>query len=259
MSNTKSITIFHLYRKDGTSLLLHPLKKKHNVIKLIEKNKITGKYGSEPQIETLTLFRNELYRLIEEEVKNWIADVRFIPRFLISSGAFLLTYLIFSFVVRDPLPLLDEIIIAFGVGVVSYILLGKKDMRSDAALKKRLNLRKKVDTIVFNECSVLRDVEKMLQENEQQDTDELLSRITNPEAITIPESNQETIKELLSYIQDHLRTGKSGKQSKSMVKLIEDRKGKKQDKDVDKKTLKSKCGDLSLFALYKQLRISLEE
>jgi hypothetical protein len=258
MNNTKTITIFHLHRKDGTSLLLHPLRKNHNVIKLIEKNQIIGKYGSEPQVETITLFRNQLYRLIEEEVRNWIADIKFIPRFLLSAGAFLLTYLVFSFVVRDPLPLLDEIIIAFGVGIVSYILLGKKDMRSDAALKKRLTLRKKVDSVVFNECGILRDVENILHENERMDTEQLLSRIADPEQITIPESSRETVQELLSYIQDTLRTGKSGKPSRSMQKLTDEKKGTGHNLEAYKKSLKAKCGDLSLFALYKQLNHSLE-
>ena len=86
--NEGKITIFHICRKDGSSIFLYPFNKKQNLIEILDNNEITGVYGKEPRVESLTMLRNELYRLIEQAVRDWSAEKKFIPRFLISTGSF---------------------------------------------------------------------------------------------------------------------------------------------------------------------------
>ncbi|MEE8440203.1 MAG: hypothetical protein V3S41_00660, partial [Spirochaetia bacterium] len=69
MSKRKdTVHIFHLYRKDGTAVFLHPFRNSDRLFQVLERSEISGHYGTEPRVESLTLFRNELYRLVENEV-----------------------------------------------------------------------------------------------------------------------------------------------------------------------------------------------
>ena len=92
MQNKKRIIIDHIFGKDGSSLFLHPFSEEDKTTDLLEHADIEGKYGQEPRVESLVLLRNELYRVIESQVKRWISEQRFIPRFLISAGVFLLEW-----------------------------------------------------------------------------------------------------------------------------------------------------------------------
>ena len=159
MEQKDKVTIFHLYRHDGTALFLHPFENLDKLVSVLQKNGIEGKYGKEPRVESLTLFRNDLYRLIEDAVKSWVSEKRFIPRFLASAVVFLLTYLFMSIVIRDPLPLVDEILIGLAAAFVTYFLMSRRDQRSNSALKKRVELRTAVDRIVFKQDPFVKEIE----------------------------------------------------------------------------------------------------
>ena len=94
--STNKLTIFHICRKDGSSMFLYPFTAKQNLIELIDNNEIIGLYGKEPRVESLTLLRNDLYRMVEQAVKDWASERKFLPRFLLSTGFFLLLYFLSS-------------------------------------------------------------------------------------------------------------------------------------------------------------------
>ncbi len=147
MAEAEKNYLFHIHRKDGSSLFLHPLYPPAKVVETLEKGPLEGRYGREPRVEALTGFRDELYRQVELGVRHWLADLRFIPKFLIASGAFVVAYLFFSIVVRDPLPVIDEVVLGLAAAVASFVLLGRRDLASRRATKKRLDLRLVVDRI----------------------------------------------------------------------------------------------------------------
>ena len=88
MPDKGRIYLFHILRKDGTSLFLNPFGGPDKFVNGLERNEVEGRYGMEPRVEALTMFRNELYRQIEIGVKNWLSDARFVPKFLISAAIF---------------------------------------------------------------------------------------------------------------------------------------------------------------------------
>ncbi len=249
MSARQSLHIFHLYRKDGTSLFLHPFLDRQKVMERLEKTELEGLYGKEPRVESLTLFRNELYRIIEDEVKAWVSEARFIPRFLLSAGVFVAAYFFLSFVVRDPLPVVDELAVSLGAAILSYILLGRRDMRSQAALKKRIALRRKVDNIRFVESEFVKEVEDVLHAKESESTDSLVSAFQAGDvpALTNPESD--IAGELLRYLEMRFQSNEYKRQEK---KLLE----KKHNKDLDgvKRWVQLRKVDFPLFAFYVNLK-----
>jgi hypothetical protein len=201
MAGSRNVThIFHLYRKDGTAVFLHPFRAPERLRSLLDKGDIRGHYGEEPRVESITLFRNELYRLIEQEVKGWISDARFIPRFVISAAIFLVAYLFLSFVIRDPIPVLDELAISAGLSIAAYLLLGRRDLKSDAALKRRIAERSAVDRIEFTESEFLKRVESALISKENEKPEALLEQITRPDNEIVVEGHEEEAEQFVGYL-----------------------------------------------------------
>lgn len=233
-------------------MFLHPFRSSDKLFQVLERAEICGHYGSEPRVESLTLFRNELYRLVETEVKRWVADARFIPRFILSAAMFLVSYLFLSFVVRDPLPILDEAAISLAVGIVGYILLGRRDLRSEAALKKRITLRTKVDVIVFTESEFVRRLETALLVKEDEQPEELLEQVVAGNSALLAEGHEEEAEQIVRYLDamfqssDFKRTQKRLKRMRGSVPARE--------RDSIRRWLESKKVDVPLLALYMQLK-----
>lgn len=249
---TEPIHIFHLYRKDGTAVFLHPFRKTDKLHTLLEKCEIEGHYGHEPRVESLTLFRNELYRLIEQEVRAWVADARFIPRFLLSSGVFLVSYLFLSIVVRDPLPILDEIAISFGLSIAAYVLLGRKDMQSEGALKRRIALRTSVDAIVFTENEFVKRIEDELIAREGQKPDMLVAELMKPGNNLVVEGHEDEAAQMVRHFEELFQMSDFKKTEKRIKRLERD--GGDHDQAAISKWLESHKVDVPLLSLYVQLK-----
>ena len=245
MQKEQNLTIFHIYRKDGSSVFLHPFSEPGFILKLDENYKIVGKYGHEPRVESLTMFRNDLYRLIESAVKSWISDIRFIPRFILSAVVFLLIYLTAAVVVRDPIPVIDELALALGGSIALFFLLAKKDQNSEKSSKKRLDLRLIMDRIVFEEDEFVKEVEELLHYNESIDTSGLIDSIFISDEASFGTSNPEDMKQLISY----LDTRFSGKVYRNKIESMD-----KLEKNKLSRWAENNKIDLSLFVMYKKLK-----
>ena len=172
--------IFHLYRTDGQSLILHPFANSDRLRSALETQEIEGRYGAEPPVALLTSFRNDLYRNVEVAVRRFLSDARFVPRFLISAGAFFASFMILSYAVPDPILIVDELLVAVAAGIGAYLFLGRRDMGSDAAMKKRIALRNAVDQIKFVPSAFLARVEQELQRTESGNFEEAVRSILEP-------------------------------------------------------------------------------
>lgn len=249
MSARQPLHIFHLYRQDGTSLFLHPFLDRQQVMERLDKEELQGLYGKEPRVESLTMFRNELYRIIEDEVRTWVSEARFIPRFLISAGIFVVAYFFLSFVVRDPLPLVDELAVSLGGSILAYILLGRRYMRSEGALKKRIALRSKVDNIHFVESDFVREIEEALHEKENTSTDSLVAAIEAGEVPALSDPDSPLAREFMRYLEVRFRSGEYRRQEKRLLE-------KKGGRDLEglKRWINSKKVDFPLFALYVNMK-----
>jgi hypothetical protein len=82
-----------------------------------------------------------LFSQIDFAVDRWIQDKRYVPRLLFSALAFMVSYLFFSLVVRDPLPMIDELLISSGWAIVVWITLSRRDTRSILAQENRQRLK----------------------------------------------------------------------------------------------------------------------
>lgn len=245
METKKNITIFHIHRKDGSSLFLHPFSETDFLLNIDEDCDIVGLYGNEPRVESLTMFRNDLYRLIESAVKSWIRDIKFIPHFILSAAAFLFIYLFASFVIRDPVPLIDELALSLGGGIAVFFVMAKRDQSSEKSSKKRLSLRLAMDKIVFEEDEFIKEVEEILHFNESTDKIDLINSLAASDENSFKNSNPESVKQLIIYLDKYF----SGKIYRKKTENLNN-----QEKDKLSKWADDNKIDLSLFAMYKKLK-----
>ncbi|ADN01895.1 hypothetical protein [Spirochaeta thermophila] len=201
--------IFHLLMKDGSSRFLHPFNRPEDVF-LLETVEVVGFLGNEPDVSALTAFRNHLYGLIEDGVREWVQENRFVVRFLLSALVFLVSYFVLAFAIRDPLPVVDEAVVAFGLSVATFVLLLRRELRSFEVLERKARLRKKVDGIRFQEHPFLRRVESALWRLEEEGPAAL------EEAGLLLRDRSETEERLLSDLNAFLR----GKFSSFSWKLV---------------------------------------
>jgi len=252
MPEKDRVFIFHVFRKDGSSLFLDPFSTPERFVGTLERSEVEGRYGLEPRVEALTMFRNELYRRIEAGVKNWLSDARFVPKFLISSLIFVVVYFFMSFVARDPLPVIDEIAIGLGAAVAAFILQGRRDMKSKVATKKRLDLRVMVDRITFRESDFVKQVEQALHRNESGSIERVVSEIVEPAGQELDPKVREEAAQFIRALENRFNfkklqreerllrrvTGRSpGELNKSFARLVE-----------------SKKYDFPLYAVYKSFK-----
>ena len=247
--------IFHMYRKDGTAVFLHPFRNTDKLHAVLMKSEIIGHYGQEPRVESLTLFRNELYRQIEAEVKTWVADTRFIPRFLLSSLIFLVSYFLMSFVIRDPLPVIDELLVSLGLSILAYILLGRKDMQSEGALKRRIELRNKVDGIVFSESEFVISVENVLNAREEAQPEELLAEVASGEGLPAAAGHETESAQMIMYLEQLFSSSEYRQTQKRMKRLRKS--GDEQTRVNLSKWLEKQKIDVPLFTVYWSLKDSV--
>jgi hypothetical protein len=236
------ITIFHLQRKDGTPLLLHPFDDPALFLKLDADTVISGRYGKEPRPESVTMLRNELYRKAETAVKSWITEKRFIPRFLASSALFMLLYFFFSLVVRDPLPMIDEIAISLGGAVFLYFALSRRASGSKEAASKRIMLRERIDSILFIHDPVLEEAEKLLSRLEVQSPRELADQLAEGVGAGM-EGDREAIDQLVEYLSRLFTSRAYRRQERALKKSPES----------ERMVLDTKL-DLPLYGLYRILK-----
>jgi hypothetical protein len=199
------IYIFHVRRADGRSLILHPFRVPRRIPGQLEESGIVGRYGAEPRVEALTSFRNELYANVDAAVSAWRADARFIPRFLLSTAVFLVSYFVFSFLVRDPIPIVDELIISSGASVLLYLFLKRRDPTSDPAARKRAALTAIVDAIRFTESPFVLKVEGILHGHEGEDLTGLAEKIDAPEGTDLGGEEREEALQFLALLEETLR------------------------------------------------------
>lgn len=82
-----------------------------------------------------------LYNTIDYSVDRWIQDKQYVPRLLVSAVVFTISYFIFSLAVRDPIPMVDELVISSALAVVTWRTIARRDSRSAVAQHRRHELK----------------------------------------------------------------------------------------------------------------------
>jgi hypothetical protein len=154
-------------------------------------------------------------------------------------------------VVRDPIPIIDEIAVSIGVAILAYFLLGKRDIKSEMAAKKRIALRTMVDRIAFEESAFVKYLETSLHENESMTLHEVVQRILQPTTDReIGSFEKEEAKHFVRACEVMFKLQNLKKEEKTLKRFLEKSEEKGSVRDI-KKWAESKKIDFPLYAVYK--------
>ncbi|MDD3057047.1 MAG: hypothetical protein EOM32_00065 [Spirochaetia bacterium] len=135
------ITCYFLQRSNKENICLSPYLDTERVdsweegesVQLLSSGMLT-----KPQRDEATY---ALYSAIDFCVDRWIQNKQYVPRLLVTALIFTASYFFFSLVIRDPLPMLDELAISFGLGIFGWSVLAKRDTRSSVAQRRRYEMK----------------------------------------------------------------------------------------------------------------------
>lgn len=85
----------------------------------------------------------QLYSAIDFSVDRWVQNKQYIPRLLVSAVVFTIAYFILSLAIRDPIPMVDEILISTALTIFTWRSLARRDTRSSIAQRRRYELKLK--------------------------------------------------------------------------------------------------------------------
>ena len=79
------------------------------------------------------------------------------------TGIFLISFYFLSYVVRDPIPLVDEILISLGLALLGWYRLKNQEVNSEQALLKKQELNQILNRIPFESAEYLNQIELYLE------------------------------------------------------------------------------------------------
>jgi hypothetical protein len=252
MEEREAITIFHLYRRDGNAIFLHPFLSPDRCFEILERGEVKGLYGREPRVESLTLLRKR--SLPHGGRQRQLLDRReaFRPRFICSAVVFVVAYLFFGFVVHDPLPFLDDNSSSASVRPSSPTCHPQEEQEVQRRTRKRVELRTKVDRILFEEHPFVKRVEELLNRNAAESPEALLGDPRLSMDGFIAPDEEDLARQLLSYLEKRF----SGKEFRRQEKRLKGLSGKSDAKEVETivKWAENRQVDLNLFAFYARIK-----
>ena len=111
--------------------------------------------------EEESTLRNAVLSDIDRELSLYIQDRSYVKRLLISAVVFLSVYFFCSFVIRDPIPMADELVAASLAAVFTWIMIRRKDYRRTLISEERKRYEKALSDADFLYESEVRYVEDM--------------------------------------------------------------------------------------------------
>lgn len=213
----EKIYLFHIRGQDGVPWFLHPFAGTVVWIDRLKKNPLEGRYGAEPRTESINLFREELQGILRQAVRRWVAARWFPERFVLGAIAFLVAYFFFSYVIRDPIPVIDELFLSFLAGILTFRGLAKRYYAREEVKALTRELQEKIDHTHFEESPLVRNLETLLEELEESSFDELLNRWRRGEKLALHPEDYEEARGLLGALECRF----SEKERKRFLKELE--------------------------------------
>jgi hypothetical protein len=118
-----------------------------------------------------------LFADIDWSVETWIMEKRYVPRLLLTAGVFLLVYFFGALAVRDPIPMVDELVVSLVVSILFWRFLSRRDVASALARKEKNELKEKASSATVVIDSTLIVVENFLTTLGGMDHDDLADAI----------------------------------------------------------------------------------
>lgn len=136
-----------------------------------------------------------------KRVDYYIQDKHYLWRLFASAGVFLLLYLFMSLAIRDPLPMLDELLIATVGAIICWILIAKHDVNARFAVATKREWQESVLNADFEYSSEMGFVDEYMQKLEGYSYKEIVKMIASS---SIPSYSDEKPSGLMEDLDSYL-------------------------------------------------------
>jgi len=124
--------------------------------------RIEGWYGSDPETSELGSIRQKLTEFLTQKLKEQNAESWFIPRFLGAALVFVLVFFVLSFGIRDPLPYVDEVLIALLASFLVFWSWSRAGLKSLEFKYQLSQMNDLINQATFHPLKMLKDMEVIL-------------------------------------------------------------------------------------------------
>lgn len=184
----------------------------------------------------------------EITVSHFLQDKHYIPRLLISALVFLLVYFFLSLVVRDPIPMVDELIVSALLSVLTFLGLSKRDIRLARESKLMYDMKKKLSNATLIQELFIEKIEAYYYEISSKysilEISDILSK--TDEITSLDDVNFTLPEDFISIIKNYLH--KTNKNLNYYLKLVKE--CKKRDEKLSARLVRAATNDsLDLYLL----------
>jgi len=151
--------------KGDRPVVLHPFEPSNPVFDDPSALALRGRYGTGESPGDADSLRSMLYAEMEKGARRHFVDKGFYARLFLTAGVFLAVYLFLSIVVRDPVPLVDELLLGGLAATAVYLVGERRAVASPRHGASVLQLRRSLDTAFFAESRVVDLVEAWRDES----------------------------------------------------------------------------------------------
>lgn len=96
------------------------------------------------------------------QIQRFSQDSHYFFRLIVSAAVFLLIYLFMSLVIRDPLPMIDELLFSSAGAIICWVFLSKMSAQSSLAEKYKLELYKMIEEAKEEDVSFINVFEEYI-------------------------------------------------------------------------------------------------
>lgn len=148
---------------DSVPIVLHPFDS-DEALENAEFGSIIGRYGSGDSPRDADAIRKTLYESMEKGARRYFLNKGYYVRLAITSATFIVVYLFLSILVRDPVPLIDELLLGSLAAAAVFFASERKALSSRRHVDTVLRLRRAIDGAYFSESRVVDLVESWRDE-----------------------------------------------------------------------------------------------
>jgi hypothetical protein len=210
------------------------------------------------------------YSEIDQSVELWIQEKRYFPRLVISAIVFLIVYFFMSLVLRDPIPMLDEIVGATAASVAMWYYISTKDKKGPITNKKKLEIKREVSNSDYKELQALVAIEMYLDYLRGFDIIDLSDSLLNVDQESLKdfefsEDTNDVFMKKLTKMFKRLECDKNPNMGKYFEKVYESRVENKKDEALSSKLIQLERDGkidlplLSLLVIMSEYRIKTTE
>lgn len=145
-------------------ILLHPFESGAELFEATAPVVLLGRYGTGEIPKDTGAIRADLYRAMEHGSRRHFLDKGYYPRLALTVASFIGVYLFFSIVVRDPVPMIDELFLGGLASAAVFFASERRTLSSQRHIESLLMLRRCIDASIFIESRVVDLVESWKEE-----------------------------------------------------------------------------------------------